>query len=104
MPTLSCGRTEKRLDGPTGSADGGRAGDHAACVHDLGDLDDRTPLRAGRMDIEVPGHATSYAFAPSGFDQAAVLIIDSLGETARPPSAPPAPAPRGMSGTGSSRP
>jgi len=33
-----------------------RVGDHAACADDIGDLDNRAPLRACRMDIEVPGH------------------------------------------------
>ena len=36
-----------------------RVGDDTACADDVGDLDDRAPLRAGRMDVEVPGHATS---------------------------------------------
>ena len=36
-----------------------RVGNHAACAHDAGDRDDRAPLRIGRMDVEVPGHATS---------------------------------------------
>jgi hypothetical protein len=30
----------------------------AGSAHDTGDLDDRAPLRAGRMDSEVPGHAS----------------------------------------------
>src|ERR1019366_8655362 len=36
-----------------------RVGDHATRADDISDLDDRAPLRAGRMDVEVPGHATS---------------------------------------------
>ena len=36
-----------------------RVGDHAARADDTGDLDDRALLRAGRMNIEIPGHATS---------------------------------------------
>jgi len=33
--------------------------DHATRPHDIGDLGDRPPLRIGRMDVEVPGHAMS---------------------------------------------
>jgi hypothetical protein len=36
-----------------------RVGDHAALPHDVTDLGDRATLRVGRMDVEVPGHATS---------------------------------------------
>src|ERR1700757_2806364 len=35
-----------------------RIGDHAARPHDIGDRSDRPPLRVGRMDVKVPGHAT----------------------------------------------
>src|ERR1700758_673749 len=41
-----------------------RVGDHAACANDVGDLDDRAPLRVGRMDVEVPGHAMSLEVSP----------------------------------------
>jgi hypothetical protein len=34
-----------------------RVGDHAARPHGIGDLDDGTMLRVGRMDVEVPDHA-----------------------------------------------
>src|SRR6185312_17328372 len=37
----------------------GRVGDHAARPDEIGDLEDHPRLRAGRMDVEVPGHATS---------------------------------------------
>src|SRR5437588_4968311 len=40
--------------------------DHAALPHDVGDLDDRAPLRVVRMDVEVPGHATSLGVSPPG--------------------------------------
>jgi len=44
-----------------------RVGDHAARADDIGDLGDRARLRAGRMDVEVPGHATSLgASFPAG--------------------------------------
>jgi hypothetical protein len=43
-----------------------RVGDHAAGPHDLGDRDDRAPLRVGRMDVEVPGHAMSLGIIESG--------------------------------------
>jgi predicted NodU family carbamoyl transferase len=56
------------------------------------------------MDGEVPGHAASYAFGPSGFDQATVLIIDSLGETCTTAISSASTLAEGMSGTGSSRP
>ena len=42
-----------------------RISDHAACTHDIGDLDDRPPLRVGRMDVEVPGHVTSLGLSPT---------------------------------------
>src|SRR5580704_11952298 len=42
-----------------------RVGDHAACAHDIGDLDDHAPLRVGRMDVEVPGHVTSLGLSPT---------------------------------------
>jgi hypothetical protein len=42
-----------------------RVRDHAAVPHDVGDLDDRAPLRVVRMDVEVPGHATSLGVSPA---------------------------------------
>src|SRR5215472_5079098 len=39
-----------------------RVGDHAAPADDIGDLGDRALLRAGRVDVEVPGHAKSLGF------------------------------------------
>src|SRR5450755_4683075 len=41
-----------------------RVGDHAARPHDLAGLDDHARLRAGRIDVEVPGHATSLGSSP----------------------------------------
>src|ERR1700722_13051243 len=41
-----------------------RVGDHAARPYEVGDLNDRAPLRVGRMDVEVPGHATSLGHPP----------------------------------------
>ena len=43
-----------------------RVSDHAARPHDVGDLADRAPLRAGRMNLDVPGHATSLESPPAG--------------------------------------
>src|SRR5262249_62105469 len=39
-------------------------GDHAARPHDVGDLSKRAPLRVGRMNVEVPGHAMSLGPSP----------------------------------------
>src|SRR5580704_995856 len=41
-----------------------RVGDHAARAYEVGDLNDRAALRVGRMDVEVPGHATSLGHPP----------------------------------------
>jgi hypothetical protein len=41
-----------------------RVGDHSAVAHDVSHLGDRAPLRVGRMDVEVPGHAMSLGSSP----------------------------------------
>jgi hypothetical protein len=51
-----------------------RVGDHAARPHDIGDLDDRPPLRVGRMDVVVPGHGTSLGQTPRLHDHVAADV------------------------------
>src|SRR5258708_39891564 len=45
-----------------------RVGDNAAGADDIGDLDDHALLRIGRMDVEVPGHATSLGLSLAAAD------------------------------------
>src|SRR5450756_245902 len=42
-----------------------RIGDHAPRAHDVSDRGDRSLLRIGRMNVEVPRHATSLRSLPS---------------------------------------